>query len=467
MIEKQKTIKNEVSISGSGLHTGEYGTLTFKPADINSGIIFYRIDIDGKPAIEAIVENVVDTSRGTTIGENNILIYTVEHVLAAVSSFGIDNIIIEINQIETPIMDGSSKHFVEALKKAVVVEQDAEREFIHIDSEIRYYDEKNDIELVAIPHNSYSLEIDIDYGSKILKKQNAYLNCLDEFEKEIAKCRTFVFLHELEYLLNNNLIKGGDLNNAIVFVNRKVSQKELDRLADLFQKPKVKICEGGILNNLDLHFENEPARHKLLDVIGDLTLVGKPIKGKIYARKPGHYSNVEFAKLIKKQYNNNNNKNNKMTKVRQFDLNKAPLYDINQIMKILPHRPPFLLIDKILEMGEDYVVGLKNVSMNENYFVGHFPDEPIMPGVLQIEAMAQTGGILLLSNVPNPDNYLTLFLKINNVRFRQKVVPGDTIIFDLKLISPIRRGICHMKGVASVGENIAMEAEMMAQIVKK
>ena len=467
MIEKQKTIKNEVSISGSGLHTGEHGTLTFKPASVNSGIIFCRIDIEGKPNVEATIENVVDTSRGTTIGNNGVRINTVEHVLAAVSGFEIDNIIIEINQIETPIMDGSSKHFVEALKKAVVVEQNADREFIHIDSEIRYYDEKNDIELIATPHDSFSLEVDIDYGSKILKKQKAHLKCLDEFETEISKCRTFVFLHELEYLLKNNLIKGGDLNNAIVFVNRKVSQQELDRLADLFQKPKIKICDGGILNNLDLHFENEPARHKLLDIIGDLTLAGKPIKGKIYAKKPGHYSNIEFAKLIKKQYNNNNNKNKKMTKIRQFDLNKPPLYDINQIKKILPHRPPFLLIDKILEMGEDYVVGLRNVSINENYFVGHFPDEPIMPGVLQIEAMAQTGGILLLSNVPDPENYVTLFLKINNVRFRQKVVPGDTIIFDLKLISPIRRGICHMRGIASVGDNIVMEAEMMAQIVKK
>jgi UDP-3-O-[3-hydroxymyristoyl] N-acetylglucosamine deacetylase/3-hydroxyacyl-[acyl-carrier-protein] dehydratase len=303
----------------------------------------------------------------------------------------------------------------------------------------------------------------IDFETKVLGIQNSALESIRDFKTEIAPSRTFVFLHELEYLLNNNLIRGGDLSNAIVFVNRAISQEELDRLAELFNKPKVKVLQEGILNNLELHHQNEPARHKLLDVIGDLALLGKPLKAHIIAKRPGHHSNVEFAKLIKKQMD----KKAKNNQVPTFDLNKEPVYDINQIKKILPHRPPFLFVDKIIEMSDNHVVGIKNVTMTESHFVGHFPDEPVMPGVLIIEAMAQTGGILALGSVPDPENYITLFLKIENVKFRQKVVPGDTLIFKNELVEPIRRGICHMKGTAYVGDKIVMEGKMMASIVKK
>ncbi len=462
MMEKQKTINKPVTVSGTGLHTGQDVTLTYKPAPVNFGYKFKRIDIENSPLVPADADYVSDTSRGTSLEYKGVRVGTVEHVLAAVFGLGIDNILIELDGGESPIMDGSSKLFVDALLSAGIVEQDAEKEYIDITNNITYVDAEKKVEMVIIPSREFKISVLIDYELKVLNTQFASLYKLDDFQTEIAPCRTFVFLHELEYLLNNNLIKGGDVNNAIVFVNRVISKEELERLAGLFNKPSVEVLAEGILNNVELFFKNEPARHKLLDVIGDLSLVGKRFRGHVIVSRPGHSSNVEFAKLIKKQIKHELLKK----EVPQFDLSKPPLYDINQIKNILPHRHPFLLIDKIIEMSEKHVVGLKNVTMNEHFFVGHFPNEPVMPGVLQIEAMAQTGGIMALSSVPDPQNYATYFMKIDNVRFRNKVVPGDTIIFKLDLLSPIRRGLCHMKGIAYVGMKIVMEAEMLAQIVK-
>jgi len=462
-MELQKTIKKPSTVSGLGLHTGSVVNLTFNPAPENHGVVFKRSDIEGHQGIAADVSYVVDTSRGTTIEKNGVRIHTIEHVMSALVGLGIDNMLIEIDGPETPIMDGSAKFFIDALAEAEVIEQKSKREYFVVDSVISYTDPENKIEIIAIPSNEYKVSVMIDFETKVLSTQNANLNHLKDYKEQIAPCRTFVFLHELEYLMSNNLIKGGDMNNAIVFVNKAVNQEELDRLAELFNKPKVAVKSEGILNNLDLHFDNEPARHKLLDVIGDLSLCGKPIKGHIIANRPGHAANVEFAKILKKHIE----KSATAEKVPEYDPNKKPVYDILGIMKLLPHRPPFLLVDKILELGDQHVVGLKSVTMNEGFFVGHFPDEPVMPGVLQIEAMAQTGGILLLSTIPDPENYLTLFLKIEEVKFRNKVVPGDTIIFRLDLLAPIRRGLCHMKGLAYVGKKVVMEATMLAQIAKK
>lgn len=463
MTEKQRTIQKPVTVKGAGLHTGKEVTLTYNPAPEHYGYKFKRIDLEGQPVIDANVDYVVETARGTTLEHNGVQILTVEHSLAALAGLEIDNCLIELDCEETPILDGSSKFYVEALLEAGIVEQNADREYFEITSNITYSDSEKRVEMIAIPSMDYRLSVMIDYGSNVLDTQNATLFNIDDFKDKIAPCRTFVFLHELEYLIQNNLIKGGDLNNAIVFVNRLMEKDELDRLAKFFNKPNVEVLKEGILNNVKLLFNNEPARHKLLDVLGDLALVGMPIKGHIIANRPGHHSNVQFAKLIKQQIR----ETKKTRKVHKYDLTKAPLYDINAIKNILPHRPPFLLIDKIMEMDDHHVIGVKNVTMNEGFFMGHFPDEPVMPGVLQIEAMAQAGGILVLSSVPDPENYVTYFLKIDNVRFRQRVVPGDTLVFDLNLVSPIRRGIGHMRGTAYVGSKIVMEAEMLAQIIKK
>ena len=463
MSEKQRTIKGPVSISGIGLHTGNEVVITFKPAPENYGYKFRRVDLNTGTLVDADVEHVVDTSRGTSIEQEGVRIDTVEHVLAALAGLQIDNAIIELNQSETPILDGSSRFYVEALQSVGIVEQKALRQYFEITSNITYLNAEKKVEMIAVPSNDFRVSVMIDYESKVLQSQNATLNHLTQFKDDIATCRTFVFLHELEYLLNNNLIKGGDLSNAIVFVDRDMSRAELDHLAHLFNKPRVEVLKEGILNNLELQYPNEPARHKLLDIIGDLALVGMPIKGHIIATRPGHYSNVQFAKMIKKQMK----KEMRPEEGPKFDLNKTPLYNINQIKNILPHRPPFLFIDKILEMGKDYVVGVKNVTINETFFVGHFPDEPVLPGVIQIEAMAQTGGILALNMVEDPQNYTTLFVKIDSVKFRHKVVPGDTLVFFNQLTAPMRRGLICMKGVAYVGDKIVMEAEMMAQIQRK
>lgn len=456
------TIKSSVTVSGVGLHTGQNVTLTFKPSEENTGIRFLRTDLEENVYIEADADFVVDTSRGTTIEKDGVRLLTVEHVLAAVTGMNIDNIIIEVNCQEMPIMDGSSKFYSEALEKAGLVRQEAPREYFEVKETIRFYDEEKDCEFVAVASDDYRISCMIDFKSKVLGSQYAVLDKISDFNSQVAPCRTFVFLHELEYLLNQNLIKGGDLSNAIVYVDRVVEQDELDRLAKLFNKPSVEVRNEGILNNLEPYFENEAARHKLLDIVGDLTLAGMRIKGQIIAHKPGHASNVKFAKEIKKHIK----RRIAEQQIPVHDPDKKPLFDINDIKRMLPHRYPFLLVDKIIEMSESHVVGVKNLTMNESFFMGHFPSEPVMPGVLQIEAMAQTGGILILSTVEDPENYSTYFLKIDNVKFKQKVVPGDTLILKSTLISPVRRGICHMKCLAYVGSKVVMESELMAQIIK-
>ncbi len=463
MIEKQKTIKSPVSISGVGLHTGKQVNLSIKPAPVDSGIRFLRTDMGEEAWLEADANFVVDTSRGTTLENNGIRVATVEHVLAAITGMGIDNAIIEVDCAETPILDGSSRFYTEAIQKSGVQDQEAIKDYFEVRSPIRLYHEEKDCEIIAVPSEQYRITCLIDYKSKVLGHQHATLNHISEFKDEISNCRTFVFLHELEFLLAQNLIKGGDLSNAIVFVDRPVTQKELDRLAEVLNKQSVDVRQEGILNNLELSFPNEPARHKLLDIVGDLSLAGKPIKGHIIATKPGHASNVLFAKLLKKHIKARIEEE----QIPGYDPSIAPVYDINDIKRMLPHRPPFLLVDKIIDITDSSVTAIKNVSMNEPFFVGHFPKEPVMPGVLQIEAMAQAGGILVLSTVEDPENYNTYFLKIDNVRFKQKVVPGDTMVFKMNLMAPVRRGICHMRGVAYVGRKVVMEAEMMAQIAKK
>lgn len=461
---KQTTLKAPVTVVGVGLHTGKQVTMTFKPAPENHGYKFQRIDIEGAPIIDADVDNVTDTSRGTTITQNGASVSTIEHTLAALAGLEIDNVLIEIDAPEAPIMDGSSMPFIEELEKTGFVHQAADREYFVIPSNLYYSEPERHVEMTAMPYiDDYRVTVMVDYNSPVLGSQHASLSSITEFKKEIASCRTFCFLHELEMLLQHNLIKGGDLNNAIVVVDKVVSEEELEHLAKLFNREKIAVAREGILNNIELRHQNEPARHKLLDVIGDLALVGMPLKGHIMAARPGHAANVAFAKKIKALIKKERAKKN----IPHYNPNDTPVYNINQIANILPHRQPFLLIDKITELSSKHVVGVKNVTMNEEFFKGHFPGNPVMPGVLQIEAMAQTGGILALSTVPDPENYWTYFMKIENARFKDKVLPGDTIIFRLDLMAPIRRGICQMRGIAFVGDKIVMEAELMAQIVKK
>ena len=462
MADKQHTIAQPVSITGKGIHTGKEVTLTFKPAPDNFGFVFKRIDLDHQPEIPADVDLVVDTSRGTTLEFNGARVHTVEHTLAALVGCGIDNVLMEMTGPEMPIMDGSSKMFVDALHEAGMKEQTADRNYLELPSNIYFNDEQKDVRMAAYPQSNYEVSVEIDYNEPVLGTQVAEAN-IKQFNKDIAGSRTFCFLHEVQFLLQHNLIKGGDLDNAIVIVGKKPDNAVMNELSKAFKLDNIEVKEDGILNNVELRHKNEPARHKLLDVIGDLALIGQPIKGKVVAVKPGHSTNVQFAKKIKELIKDKN----KMKLPPIYDPNKPPVYDIKMIEASLPHKYPFLLIDKIIELNESSVVGIKNVTMNENFFQGHFPQNPVMPGVLQLEAMAQTGGILVLNTVTDPQNWDTYFLKIDNAKFKQKVVPGDTLIMRLELLSPIRRGICEMHGTAFVGNKVVTEADLVAQIVRK
>ncbi|CCH55798.1 beta-hydroxyacyl-(acyl-carrier-protein) dehydratase FabZ [Fibrisoma limi BUZ 3] len=463
MNTKQQTIQKAVSVSGVGLHTGVQATMTFLPAPTNHGYKFQRTDLEGQPIVDADVDNVVDLSRGTTIEQSGARIHTVEHTLAALVGLQIDNVLIQLDGPEPPIMDGSSIQFVEALREAGIEEQNATRNYFEVNEYVHYRNAEKDIELAALPLNDYRLTVMVDYNSRVISSQHAYLNDISQFPEQIAMCRTFVFLHELETLYKQNLIKGGDLSNAIVIVDREVNEGELDYLAELLHKPKVSVNKKeGILNTTELHFTNEMARHKLLDVVGDLALIGRPIKAQILAARPGHAANVAFAKKIKKLI-----QKNAANQVPQYDPKQPPVLDISQISNLLAHRYPFQMIDKIIALDENSVVGIKNVTMNEQYFMGHFPGNPVMPGVLQLEAMAQTGGILVLSSVPDPENYWPYLIGIENCRFRRNVVPGDTIIFRCEFTSPMKRGIVKMQGRGYVGGQLVCEADMIASLVKK
>lgn len=458
----QITLKDKVTLDGVGLHTGKNVRLTFRPAPVDTGYVFIRTDLNPIVEIPADIIYVTNTDRGTNLEKDGAKIQTSEHVLAALVGMSIDNCYIELDSAESPIMDGSSKFFVEAIESVGIREQDKHREEFIVTDLISYKDEETGSEITLIPADEYQVTTMVDFETKVLGTQNASLDSITDFKETIAPSRTFSFLHELEMLLENGLIKGGDLNNAIVYVDKPLSESNMERLKEAFGKDNIAVQPNGILDNLSLHFSNEAARHKLLDVIGDLALVGVPIRGKVFAHKPGHKINACFSKKLSQIIKQERRQN-----APKIDLNADPIMDVNDIIKMLPHRPPFLLVDKIFELSKTHVIGLKNVTMNEPFFAGHFPGAPVMPGVLQIEAMAQTGGVLLLNTVPDPENYITLFMKMDNVKFKRPVKPGDTLLFKLELISPIRRGICHMKGMIFANGYLVTEGELMAQIIKR
>lgn len=461
-VEYQHTLKSEINIAGAGIHTGASVSMNLKPANANYGIYFQRVDLPEKPLIKADVDNVVETNRSTTIGIKDARVSTIEHLMAALVGMGIDNVLIEINGEEVPILDGSSQPFVDAILKAGIEKQSEEKIYYPIQENIVFVDEEKQVEMVALPYQGYRINTLIDFNSPILGTQHAGLMKMADFGENIASSRTFCFFHELELLLAHNLIKGGDINNAIVVVDKPITDEQVDRISKVFHKTDVQVSEEGILNNLELRYPNEPARHKLLDVVGDLALVGFPFRGHIIANRPGHSSNVKFAKKIKDHI-----KRVKATiDIPKYDSTQPPLLDIHDIEKTLPHRFPFLLVDKVMELTDKYVIAIKNVTYNEPFFQGHFPGNCVMPGVLQIEALAQAGGFLAIPR-DTEDQYDTYFLKIESCKFKQKVVPGDTLILKMELLHPIRRGICEMKGTIYIGEKLVTEAVLVAQIVKR
>ena len=456
---KQCTLKDSFQINGKGLHTGLQIEATFSPAPENTGYVFKRVDLEGEPTILAVAENVVETVRGTVIGNNTMRISTIEHALAALYAAGIDNCLITLNAPELPILDGSAIYYAEKIDEVGIVEQESEKDYYIVKQKIEVIDEKTGSSLIVLPDEDFSIDTMIEFDSAILQNQFASLHSMKNFKSEIAASRTFVFVREIEALLNANLIKGGDLDNAIVIYDQPMSKEALDKISNLIGIEGVEVSDLGYLNK-PLVFNNEPARHKLLDVIGDIALIGRPLKGRIIANKPGHSLNTMFSKKIRREIKRQD------VQAPIYNPNLEPVMDANRIRECLPHRYPFLLVDKIIEMGENHIVGIKNITQNEPFFLGHFPQEPVMPGVLQVEAMAQVGGLLVLNSVEEPERYSTYFMKIDNVKFRQKVVPGDTLIFHLSLMSEIRRGVASMKGYAFVGEKIVSEAEFMAQIIK-
>ena len=459
-MQKQNTLATSFSLQGKGLHTGLDIQITFNPAPENHGYKIKRVDLPDQPVLDAVAENVMNMQRGTVVGKKDVLVGTIEHAMAALYAAGVDNCLIEVNAPEFPILDGSAIQYVEAIQKVGLQEQNATKDYYIVKHKIEVKDEESGASIVILPDDNFSVNVLISFNSPVLTNQYATMNHVSEFASEIAASRTFVFVREIEMLLQNNLIKGGDLDNAIVIYDQKVSQESLDKIADMMNLPHKNVQELGYINNKPLVFDNEPARHKLLDVIGDLALIGKPIKGRIIATHPGHSINNKLARIIRKDIKLND------VQAPVYDPNATPIMDINRIRELLPHRYPFLLVDKIIEIGKNYIVGVKNITVNEPFFQGHFPQEPVMPGVLQIEAMAQTGGLLVLNTVEEPERYSTYFMKIDGVKFRQKVVPGDTLVLRLELLAPIRRGISTMKGYVFVGDKLVSEAEFMAQIIK-
>lgn len=459
-MEKQKTLKGSFTLKGKGLHTGLPITITFNPAPENHGYKIKRVDLEGEPIIDALAENVGATQRGTVLIKGDVHVSTVEHAMAALYALGVDNCLIEVNAPEFPILDGSAILYVQEINKVGLVEQDDDRDYFVVRRKIEVKDEETGSKLILLPDENFCVNSFIEFESKFIPNQSATLDDLSDFEKDIASSRTFVFVREIQQLLTAGLIKGGDLDNAIVIYERQISQEDLDKLGDLLGVPHKDASELGYLNHRPLQYANEPARHKLLDIIGDMALIGKPIRGRVIATRPGHKINNQLARAIRKQIKLND------VQAPVYEVSKESLMDINKIKELLPHRYPFLMVDKIIEIGQKHIVGIKNITVNEPFFVGHFPQEPVMPGVLQVEAMAQVGGLLVLSRVDDPETYSTYFLKIDNVKFRQKVIPGDTLIFRLDIVSEIRRGIANMKGYAFVGEKVVSEAEFTAQIIK-